>query len=264
MLQLKQKKPLSNRQIKEKSGGAFRQNMWGLMGGALITFIPPVALIFLLSQAGSTVTTPLLQFVLQLVPVILVFPLQIGFVRYCVIIYQQGGASLKELFYYYRNYFANSSFMAIAVVLFAWVIQFLSIIAVNLSTGLFEERTAAIIGMAFQIAVLLYAMIRLCLSPWLFAENPRRGVIQIFERSFALTREKTKETLRFFWWAPVALVAILALVGLFTSALNPLGAYVSIVVGYAAFMPRLMLGLSGYAINILTIDKISRGKDNKD
>jgi hypothetical protein len=262
MLQLKQKKPLSAAQIKEKAGQAFRQNMFRLMGAALCNLLLVYAALFLRTQlTGGRISSSMLQTGLDAVVVILIFPLQLGLVRYCTVIYLRGAAPYRELLHYYRYYFANAVFMALAVVFLSVAIQQVTLIIVNLAAGVVSENVSFIFSVVFQLGMLFYLMLRLCASPWLFVENPARSTIHIFEYSFKLTAEKNRETLRFFWWAPAALIAVLVLIGFFTSGGNILAANITIIAAAAYFIPRLLLWLSGYVINMLTVEKVSRPKD---
>ncbi|MDR1603185.1 MAG: hypothetical protein LBS10_00055 [Gracilibacteraceae bacterium] len=261
MLQLKQKKPLPADQIKGKAGQAFRANMFRLMGATFCNLILVYAALFLRTQlTGGRISNSMLQTGLDAVVVILIFPLQMGLVRYCTLTYLRGAAQYRELLHYYRHYFANNVFMALAVVFISVAIQQLTLLVVNLAAGAVDENITSLLGIVFPLGLIFYLMLRLCVSPWLFIENPVRSTIQIFEYSFRLTREKNRQTLRFFWWAPVALIVVLFLVGFFSGAGNLMFANIAIIVGAIYIIPRLLVGLSGYIINMLTVDKVSRPK----
>jgi hypothetical protein len=216
----------------------------------------------LLSRLSSgRIANSMLQTGLNAIAVIAVFPLQLGLVRCCAMVYTRGAAAARELLYYYRHYFANTLFMALAVVAFAVVIQQLTLIIANLAANYMSEQSTFAFSIAFQLTVMFYLMLRLCASPWLFVENPQRSTIQIFEYSFKLTKNKNRQTLRFFWWAPAALVAILILVGLFMgNGQNVAAANAVIIAGSVYFIPRTLLWLSGYVLNLMVIDKVSRPK----
>ncbi|MDR0433876.1 MAG: hypothetical protein LBH21_02280 [Gracilibacteraceae bacterium] len=263
MLQLKQKKPLSNAQIKTKAAQAFRGNLFGLMGASFCIILVVFAALSLLTKfTDGQIANSMLQTGINALVVIAVFPLQLGLVRYCSIVYQRGGgASWRELLHYYRRYFANTVFMALAVVFIGVAIQQLALLIVNLTADMLDRNTALTFSVAFQLGMIFYLMLRLCPSPWLFIEDPMRSTIRILEHSFNLTKGKNGKTLRFFWWAPAALVFVLALVGLFSSGQNMMAANGIIIVGTVYFIPRLLVEMSGYVINILTVDKLSRSKE---
>jgi hypothetical protein len=257
MLQLKQKKTWDDKQVREKASQAFRQNLLGLMGVAFCNLLPVYGALYLLSRlAGDRIADSVLQAALSAAAVVVFFPLQLGWARYCTLIYLRGAAEYKELLHYYRRHFTGAALMALAVaVISAAIQQVAAFVSSDFMAGMIGRELAAVLSLAFQLGAVFYLTLRLCVSPWLFIEDPRRGVLRIFERSFALTRGQTKRTMIFFWWAPAALIVILALIALFSAAHNIVSANVAIILGAVYFTPRLLLWLTGYAINLMTGDR---------
>ncbi|MDR1321713.1 MAG: hypothetical protein LBK56_09855 [Gracilibacteraceae bacterium] len=257
MLQLKQKKTWDDKQVREKAAQAFRRDLLGLMGVAFANLLPVYGALYFLSRlTGDRIADSVLQAALSAAAVVILFPLQLGWARYCTLIYLRGAAEFKELLHYYRRHLAGAALMGLAVaVISAAVQQVAALLSSDFIAGVAGREMAAVLSVAFQLGAAVYLTLRLCVSPWIFIENPRRGALRSLERSFALTRGQTKRTLIFFWWAPAALIVILALIALFSAAHNVVSANVTIILGALYFTPRLLLWLSGYAINLMTADR---------